>query len=200
MNDHATTIAELITKLLSHFGTSEEPLAVRRAIARDWLEDFAEFSVAQVAWACREWRRAQAFRPTIADIRRLATKAQQDDLDRNAIAEQQRQGLDEETLAMWKPEYHGDMRSPAQRRQAAIDAQEEKHGRAAAWREGRLDDYDARHHPDRLRERRRLAGLKPEEERDGNLRHGSKAISDAIAALGVTATEVEVNDARTTTA
>lgn len=78
---------------------------------------------------------------------------------------------DLDTNATWsRPEYHGDFRSAMQRRQAAIDAQEEKYRRGQAWRDGKLDQYDARHHPERLAERR---------------------VSDALAALGVTATEVK---------
>lgn len=135
MNDHATAIAELITKLLSHFGTSEEPLAVRRAIARDWLEDFAEFSVAQVAWACREWRRAQAFRPTIADIRALCALAQHAELERRAIAENTRRGLDQETIDMWsRPEYEDDTRSWEERRADAAKRLQERWARADQWR------------------------------------------------------------------
>ena len=37
----------------------------------------------------------------------------------------------------------------------AIDAQEEKYRRGAAWRAGKLDEYDAVHHPERLAERHR---------------------------------------------
>jgi hypothetical protein len=56
--------------------------------------------------------------------------------------------------AMWEqPEYHGDIRSWQQRRSDAIDRQNEKYRRAAAYREGRLDEYDAIRHPERLQER-----------------------------------------------
>lgn len=151
-NDRA--IAEIIARLLNHFGTAEEPAPVRAAIAEDWLEDLREFTLAQVRWAATEWRRAQSFRPTIADIRRLATHAQHLDLERIAIADQRPGELDRETLKLWsQPQYHGDIRTPQQRRNAATTAQDEKYARAAAYRAGKLDAYDAVHHPERLAKR-----------------------------------------------
>lgn len=131
------TVAEIIARLLNHFGTVEEPLAVRKAIAEDWLEDLREFTPAQLQWAASEWRRTQSLRPAIAEIRKLATDAQHRDLDAKSIAGPR--GLDADTLRMWAgAEYHGDFRSPIQRRAAAIEAQEERYRRAAAYRAAKL--------------------------------------------------------------
>jgi len=106
MSAHATAIAEQITRLLGHFATSAEPLAVRRLIAADWLEDLAEFTVPQVSWACREWRRTQSLRPTIAEIRRLACQAQHDDLERLALTDDQ-QRWPKWLEDIWGPEPEG---------------------------------------------------------------------------------------------
>lgn len=132
-NDNA--IAEIIARLLSHFGTTDEPLAVRRSIARDWLEDLAEFSPAQVQSAGREWRRTQSMRPTIADIRRLCIAAQHAELERRALADDRRRGLDQETIDMWsRPEYEGDTRSWEERRCDAAKRLQERWSRADQWR------------------------------------------------------------------
>lgn len=40
-------------------------------------------------------------------------------------------------------------------RDEEIQAQNEKYARGLAWRQGRLDEYDARHHPEKLAERQR---------------------------------------------
>lgn len=132
-NDNA--IAEIIARLLSHFGTTDEPLAVRRSIARDWLEDLAEFTPGQVTWAAREWRRTQSLRPTIADIRALCARAQHAELERRAIAENTRRGLDQETIDMWsRPEYEGDTRTWEERRCDAAKKLQERWSRADKWR------------------------------------------------------------------
>ena len=150
---NATAIAEIIARLLSHFATADEPLAVRREIAADWLDDLAEFTPGQVQTAAKEWRQMESRRPAIADIRKLATQAQHRDLEAKAIAGPRE--LDADTLRMWSgAEYYGDFRSPVQRRAAAIEAQEERYRRGAAWRAGKLDEYDAVHHPERLAARR----------------------------------------------
>jgi|SRR5215469_4805739 len=214
MNSHESAIAELITKLLSHFGTVDEPLAVRRALARDWMQDFCEFAVAEVEWACNEWRRNQSMRPAIADIRRLAIQARAN--EREAVAE--RRALEDKRsiigpyrmMKLADCRTHDDQRhyfaeayawmiargfleadakscridpegkwhdqglideyigrimrhdaaqrrgyEEAESRHDEIQAQNERYARAAAWREGRLDEYDARHHPERLAERQR---------------------------------------------
>ncbi|HEY2533939.1 MAG TPA: hypothetical protein VGJ20_39465 [Xanthobacteraceae bacterium] len=87
---------------------------------------------------------------------------------------------DLDTNAMWsKPEYHGDVRSPMQRRQAAIDRQNERYARAAAYREGRGDEYDAKYWPEKRALRQHKAA------------DTGREISDELAALRVTATEVK---------
>ena len=63
--------AALISRLLSHFWTAADPPMSRQAQIEDWLEDLADFTPAVVAEACREWRRGETHRPTIAHIRRL---------------------------------------------------------------------------------------------------------------------------------
>jgi predicted hydrolase (HD superfamily) len=129
---NTTAIAEIVAKLLNHFGTVDEPAAVRKAIARDWVDDLAEFTVSQVAAACREWRRNCTIRPTIAEIRNLAVQAQHE--DRQAIPDQ-RVGLDAEMIRLWqRAEYGGDTRTWQQRRAAALERQEARYHRAAAWR------------------------------------------------------------------
>lgn len=44
-------------------------------------------------------------------------------------------------------------------RDADVQAQNEKYARGLAWRQGRLDAYDAIHHPERLAERRRRGAV-----------------------------------------
>jgi hypothetical protein len=65
-------IAALVARLLTHYWTAAEPIGMREAQARDWIEDLCEFIPAQVDEACRRWRRSQSRKPTIADIRALA--------------------------------------------------------------------------------------------------------------------------------
>ena len=69
-------IAEMISRLLSHYWAAGEPEALRRAQALDWLDDLREFGSDVVAYACGEWRRSETKRPTIADLRRLCAQRQ----------------------------------------------------------------------------------------------------------------------------
>ncbi|HEY2528075.1 MAG TPA: hypothetical protein VGJ20_09040 [Xanthobacteraceae bacterium] len=66
-----------------------------------------------------------------------------------------------------------------------VQAQNRRYARGQAYRAGKLDEYDAVHHPEKLAQRG--AALKALAEQ--------QAIHDELAALGVTATEVkqEVN-------
>jgi len=105
-HSHRLAIADQVSKLLSHFATADEPISVRRGIAEDWLEDLAEFTLPQVTWACREWRRTQSLRPTIAEIRRLACQAQHHDLERTALADG-RQRWPQWLADIWGPEPEG---------------------------------------------------------------------------------------------
>lgn len=167
-NAHETAIADTVVRLLSHFATADEPLIVRREIAIDWVEDLVEFTLSQVQWATREWRRTQSLRPTIAEIRKLATQAQHNDLKARALPEPQ--------------EIERDLWESPQHRHAAIKAQEERYRRAAAYRQGRLDEYDAIHHPDLLAKRG---------EQIAKTQHVSEAVSNALDDLGVTSQAAE---------
>lgn len=51
----------------------------------------------------------------------------------------------------------------------ALEAQEEKYRRGAAWRAGKLDEYDAVHHPEKLRERHRAQAVAEREQQARNL-------------------------------
>ena len=88
---HARAIGfiTLISRLLAHYWTTNEPQEVRRTIAEDWLEDLTEFPAAVVAAACREWRRTQPRRPTPADIRAICVADAQAEREHlRAIADQ----------------------------------------------------------------------------------------------------------------
>ncbi len=64
-------IANLIGRLLVLYWTENMSATMREAQALDWLEDLREFDVETVMSACKAWRRAKKFRPTIAEIRAL---------------------------------------------------------------------------------------------------------------------------------
>ena len=185
-----TQIATLLSNLLAHYWIESEHPAVRRQIITDWIEDLVEFGPALVEKACREWRQTQRRRPAIADVRRLCIEAQRQHSERQAIADQRPGALDEDTLKMWAgAEYHGDFRTPVQRRQAAIDAQEERYRRAAAYRAGKLDEYDAVHHPERLAERRRAMAANEAQRLASSL--PECPISRVLDELGVTSKAAE---------
>lgn len=67
--ENVTMIAAEISRLMSHYWAANEDPRLRAAIAADWLDDLREFDAEWVRDACRDWRRSQAKRPTIADIR-----------------------------------------------------------------------------------------------------------------------------------
>jgi hypothetical protein len=67
--------AALIARLLNHFWTAADHPAVRQAQIEDWLDDLREFDYAEIADACRDWRRGHTKRPTIAEIRNLCREA-----------------------------------------------------------------------------------------------------------------------------
>lgn len=95
-------IAALVARLLTHYWTAAEPIGMREAQARDWIEDLCEFIPAQVDEACRRWRRSQSRKPTIADIRALAIE------ERDARAETTEEGPWPTWLAeLWGPEPEG---------------------------------------------------------------------------------------------
>lgn len=61
----------MISRLLSHFWTADDPEPARQAQIEDWIGDLIEFGAETASRACAEWRRGQSQRPTIADIRKL---------------------------------------------------------------------------------------------------------------------------------
>lgn len=69
-------IAEQIATLLSHYWTTAEDQALRRAQASDWLADLEEFAPHIVTSSCAMWRRTESRRPTPADIRKLCLELQ----------------------------------------------------------------------------------------------------------------------------
>jgi len=81
-------LAGIVARLLSHyFAPSELDDAARKAMAADWLEDLAEYHPADVADACREWRRKpNGRRPLPGDIRALCIEHQRNRQQRMAIA------------------------------------------------------------------------------------------------------------------
>ena len=88
---------------------------------------------------------------------------------------------------MWKqPEYDGDSRSWQQRRGDAIARNEERFARSAAWHAGKLDEYDAVHHPERLAERQRQGNHEAERQPFST---PSRAIGDVLREMGITASE-----------
>ena len=70
------SILAAVTRLLSHYWIPDLSKEIRKQQGEDWLEDLIEFGPEVVANACREWRRLESRRPTIADIRRLAIEEQ----------------------------------------------------------------------------------------------------------------------------
>lgn len=75
----SASIAALISRLMSHYWTADDPPAIRRAQAEDWVLDLIEFGPAVVEAACREWRRRPGGRrPTPGDIRALCLAEQRE--------------------------------------------------------------------------------------------------------------------------
>jgi hypothetical protein len=60
-----------IAGLLSHYWTTDDDRATRRAQIHNWIEDLKEYPLGAVEGALITWRRSQTKRPTPADIRRL---------------------------------------------------------------------------------------------------------------------------------
>lgn len=80
-------IAALVTRLLGHYWTADEPAAVRQAQIEDWLDDLREFPAEMVENACREWRRRPGGkRPTPGDIRQICIAEQSARHERLALA------------------------------------------------------------------------------------------------------------------
>lgn len=71
----------------------------------------------------------------------------------------------------------------------ALEAQEEKYRRGAAWRAGKLDEYDAVHHPEKLAERRQAQAIAEAERQTRAL--PECPISRVLDELGVTSKAAE---------
>src|SRR4029077_11795003 len=65
------SVAVLVTRLLAHYWTADDPPVTRQGQIEDWIEDLVEFPAEYIEEATREWRRSQVRRPMPADIRRL---------------------------------------------------------------------------------------------------------------------------------
>lgn len=64
-------IAAIISRLMSHFWTADDPMEIRKVQAEDWLADLIKFDPDIVNEAAARWRIAQTKRPVIADIFKL---------------------------------------------------------------------------------------------------------------------------------
>lgn len=71
-------------------------------------------------------------------------------------------------------------------RDEEVQRQNEKYARGLAWRQGRLDQYDAIHHPEQLAERQRAQAETPQP-----TDHNAEVISNALDDLGVTSQAAE---------
>lgn len=89
-------IAEAITTLLSHYGSSDQHQALRDAQAIDWLEDLAEFAAHHVREACKRYRQSPECRrrPLPFDIRSTCLELRAEDERRTVIAAHPGDGAD----------------------------------------------------------------------------------------------------------
>ena len=109
-------LSAMVSKLLSHYWTADDPPTLRKAQIADWLEDLREFPLGIVANAIREWRHAQTRRPTIADIRKLCIAEQWQRAEHYAVVDQRRERWPQWLEEIWGPEPEG----PRKRAAAAI--------------------------------------------------------------------------------
>jgi len=114
--------AALISRLLAHYWTTQEPEALRRSIAEDWLDDLAEFGAAVVAIACREWRRTSSRRPTPADIRLLCIAEARDRAERAALTDEHSRRWPHWLAELWGPEPDGPQRRAEAIRTGRVNA------------------------------------------------------------------------------
>jgi hypothetical protein len=70
--EHSRRVAEMVSRLMNHYWTSNDHPAIRQAQIEDWIEDLSEFPIEIVEFACRQWRQTEKRRPTPAEIRKLA--------------------------------------------------------------------------------------------------------------------------------
>lgn len=64
-------LAAVVGALMLHYWSPDRPPAHHGALAAAWIEDLAEYPLAVVAEAAGQWRRAQRWAPTIAELRAL---------------------------------------------------------------------------------------------------------------------------------
>lgn len=93
-------IAALVSRLLGHYWTADDPPQARQAQIEDWLEDLREFGPAIVADACREWRRRDDNRrPTPGQIRAMCNEVRAAAETRQRLASSKPGWSDAEFLA-----------------------------------------------------------------------------------------------------
>jgi len=132
-------VAAIITRLFNLYPTGDEPAEVRQAVAEAWLEELVEFDVQIVDEICREWRRGQTRRPTLAEIYRHCKEGQALADWRGAKKLRKPAGsIDPEIDRLW----NGDMAA----RQQAIADQKARYEQAAAWRAAKREHVDAAFH------------------------------------------------------
>lgn len=125
-------IAELVSRLLVHYWTADDPVETRTAQFEDWLEDLSEFPPVTVEDACRQWRRTRRHRPTPSDIRGLCLEIAIEQQRRLEIEDQRSTEIPTWLEEIWEP--HGGIDA----RRDAIAEQEARYERAAKWREEHL--------------------------------------------------------------
>ena len=124
-------IAAILGTLLNLYWQADETPEVRKAVAKVWLEDFAEFDPAVVDEAAREWRRSQQRRPSIAEFRRLCHEGQANANFRADRALPKPPGAPEKWMSdLWRD-------GGTEAREAAIRANEERYRKADQWRQER---------------------------------------------------------------
>jgi hypothetical protein len=125
-------IAELISRLLVHYWTADDPVETRTVQFEDWLEDLGQFPPVTVEEACRQWRRSRRHRPTPSDIRWLCLNIAAEQQRRLEIADRRSGEVPTWLVEIWEP--LGGMEA----RQQAIAQQDERYRRAAEWRKEHL--------------------------------------------------------------
>jgi hypothetical protein len=68
------SVSALVSRLLSHYWTADDPPATRQAQLEDWIEDLACYSTVIIEGALLVWRREENRRPTPADIIKIADR------------------------------------------------------------------------------------------------------------------------------
>jgi hypothetical protein len=137
-------IAAIVSKLLSHFWTADDPAATRQAQISDWIADLEEFSLEIVAKACAEWRRRPgARRPLPGDIRAICIELRE---LRSVPPKSTRSGM------FPSEEHHAELRHRIHEQGLAPLPNQDRlewHAYDYAWRIERLDDHTPRSPIDR---------------------------------------------------